>query len=274
MKAVAYEIIDGFSIVRSICEPTIDPELTRAEARRRLEKSGEWKTFNRAYRVCAGLDDAKPEEIAAAKVQLLKVLDDVLALREAIAEDSDVYFSIPGEANILDAHADELRRALSNLKGHELLTLDGKIVADERGRRAWKLEDSGRWDYMTISKLGERLPDGYQWSEDLRPAELNAIREQMDRERIEAMSADERMARANGEIDAALDAIVRRHLRAQIKGEASSSEALREQYLDASARIYERYSISSEGDDGRPENPTDVRREARSERAENDGDGS
>lgn len=256
MKAIAYEVIDGYSVVKSIGEPTIDPELTKQEARKRLEKSEEYRTFDRAYRVCAGLDDATAEEIAAAKTKLFKVLEDIVKLRQEIAKSDPVYFPVPGETNVLDNRADALRKALAELKDHQLLTLDGKIVADERGRRAWRLEDNGRWDYLTISKLGQQLPEGYRWNEDLSPVELHAIREQMDRDRIEAMSADERMARATDEINAALDAIVQRHLRAQIKGESTAQEQLQALYLDASRRIYERYNIAGDlevADDGREE---------------------
>lgn len=278
MKAIAYEIIDGHSIVRSIGEPTIDPELTKREARKCLERSEEYKTFDRAYRVCSGLEDATEAETLAAKVQLFKVLDDVVELRRVITKNNPVYFPVPGETNALDTHADKLRKALSGLKDGELLTLDGEIVLDERGQRAWKLEDSGRWDYTTIAKLGEKLPEGYQRSESLSPVELNAIREQMDRDRIEAMSVDERRARAEGEIDAALDAIVRRHLRAQIKGEDSTNNNLRALYEQAAKQIYDRYDLASDttssattsevtGNDGREKDATrsDDRRDGRND---------
>lgn len=261
MKAIAYEMIDGRSVVRSIGEPTIDPELTKREARKCLERSEEYKTFDRAYRVCSGLEDATEAETAAAKVQLFKVLDDIIGLRKSIAKNNPVYFPVPGEANVLDTHADDLRKALAKLNGHELLTLDGEIVSDERGRRAWGLDDSGRWDYMTISKLGEKLPEAYRWNEDLSPVELHAIRDQMDCDRIEAMSHDERRVRADGEIDAALDAIVRRHLRSQIKGEEATSSSLRLLYEQSVRQIYERYQLISDatgdtasevtGDEGR-----------------------
>jgi len=279
MKAIAYEIIDGYTIVKSISDPTVDPEQTKQEARKRLEKSEEYKTFDRAYRVCAGLDDATPEELAAAKVQLFKVLEDIIKLRQEISKSDPVYFPVPGETNVLDNRADALRKALSELKERELLTLDGKTVVDERGRRAWKIEDSGRWDYTTISKLGEKLPGGYQWSDDLSPVELHAIREQMDRDRIEAMSTDERTARANEEIDAALDAIVQRHLRAQIKGEASTQDKLQAMYLDASRRICERYNITITSEvengrqDGRADAPYGRRNEALGEDHGRDGRG-
>lgn len=246
MKAIAYEVIDGYSVVKSIGEPTIDPELTKAEAKKKLERAEEYKTFDRAYRVCSGLEDATEVETAAAKIQLFKVLDDVIELRKSIVRDNPVYFPIPGETNVLDSHAEPLRKAFAALKDHELLTLDGKIVTDERGRRAWKLEDSGRWDYTTISKLGEELPEGYQWSEDLSPVELGAIREQMDRDRIEAMGIDERRARAESEIDAALDAIVRHNLRSQIKGEGQNHDNLRILYEQAAGQIYERYNLTSD----------------------------
>jgi hypothetical protein len=269
MKAIAYEIIDGHSIVRSIGEPTIDPELTKREARKTLERSEEYKTFDRAYRVCSGLEDATEAESIAAKIQLLKILDDVVELRKTITKNNPVYFQVPGETNVLDNHAELLRKALSELKDHELLTLDGKIVSDERGRRAWTLQDSGRWDYMTISKLGEKLPEDYRWNEDLSPVELHAIREQMDRDRIEAMSEDERRARAEGEVDAALDAIVRRHLRSQIKGEATTSDNLRIMYEQATLQIYERYQLISDT----TSEVTGDEREENVERSGNLGDG-
>lgn len=260
MKSIAYEVIDGYSIVRSIGEPTIDPELTKREARKVLERSEEYKTFDRAYRVCSGLEDATEAETMAAKVQLFKVLDDVVELRRVVTKNNPVYFQVPGETNALDNHAELLRKALSELKDRELLTLDGKVISDERGRRAWKLEDSGRWDYMTIAKLGEKLPEGYRWNEDLSPVELNAIREQMDRDRIEAMSVDERRARAESEIDAALDAIVRRHLRAQIKGEDTTNGNLRAMYEQATQQICDRYQLindatSEASGDERKEDP-------------------
>jgi hypothetical protein len=269
MRAIAYEVIDGYSIVRSIGEPTIDPELTKREARKALERSEEYKTFDRAYRVCSGLEDATEAETLAAKVQLFKVLDYVVDLRRTITKNNPVYFQVPGETNVLDNHAELLRKALSELKDRELLTLDGKVISDERGRRAWKLEDSGRWDYMTIAKLGEKLPEYYRWNEDLSPVELHAIREQMDRDRIEAMSPDERRGRAESEVDAALDAIVRRHLRAQIKGEDTTNSNLRTLYEQATQQIYAHYNLLGDATsevtgDGRKENV---------ERPGNPGDG-
>jgi hypothetical protein len=269
MKAIAYEVIDGYSIVRSIGEPTIDPELTKREARKCLERSKEYKTFDRAYRVCSGLEDATEAETAAAKVQLLKVLEDVIELRKTITKNNPVFFPVAGETNVLDNHAELLRKALSELKDRELLTLDGKVISDERGRRAWTLQDSGRWDYMTISKIGEKLPEGYRWNEDLSPVELHAIREQMDRDRIEAMSVDERRARAESEVDAALDAIVRRHLRSQIKGEDTTSDNLRTMYEQATQQIYAHYNLL---DDTTSEVTGDERKE-NVERPGNPGDG-
>lgn len=274
MKAIAYEVVDGYSIVKSIGEPTIDPELTKREARKVLERSEEYKTFDRAYRVCSGLEDATEAETAAAKVQLFKVLDDVVELRKVVTKNNPVYFSVPGETNVLDNHAELLRKALSELKDRELLTLDGKVINDERGRRAWRLEDSGRWDYMTIARLGEKLPEGYRWDEDLSPVELHAIREQMDRDRIEAMSADERRTRAESEIDAALDAIVRRHLRSQIRGDGGAHDNLRATYEQAAAQIYERYNITSDTTSSTSEASDDERgRGENASRAGDSGDG-
>lgn len=250
MKAIAYEIIDGIKVVRAIGEPTIDPELTKREARKRLEKSEEYKTFDHAYRVCSGMIEAGEEEIAAAKIQIFKILESIIELRKSITRDNPVYFPIPGEANVDDNHADRLREALAGLKGHELLTLDGVVITDDRGRRAWAREDSGRWVYTTITRLGDPLPDGYRWSEDLDQAELVEIRDQMEEDRIEAMSVDERRARADGEIDAALDAIVRRHMRAQIKGEGASQDELRSAYEEASMRILARYKLLDGVDNG------------------------
>lgn len=245
MKAVTFEVIDGCKIVKAISDPTIDPELTKRETRKKLERSEVYKTFDRAYRVCSGFEEASPEEIAAAKVQLFKVIDEIVELQRAITQDNPVFFRIPGEVNISDAEAELLRNALLELEDRELLTLDGRVLRDERGRRAWKLEDSGRWDYLTIAKLGQELPDGYQWNEDLSPVELDAIRSQVDRDRIEAMSLEERQARADEEIEAALDSIVRRHLRAQAKGEEPVG-GLRSMYLESCTRIYDRYNLQVE----------------------------
>lgn len=246
MKAIAYEVIDGFKIVRAIGEPTIDPELTKREVRKRLESSEEYKIFGRAYRVCAGLEGATAEEIAAARIRLFTILDDIVDLKRSILRDSGVFFSVPGELNVPCDRAEQIRKALSELEDHELLTIGGEVVRDDRGRRAWMLGDGGRWIYMIISEIGDTIPEGYRWSEDITPEELCEIREQMDRDRIAAMSHEERASRASVEIDAALDAIVRRHLRAQITGESCTHDGLRSEYEGAVDRIRKRYDLTAD----------------------------
>jgi hypothetical protein len=253
MRAVTFEVIDGIKIVRAIGEPTIDPELTRREIRERLERSDEYRAFDRAYLVCSGLVDASPSEIEAAKTQLLEGLDPIVELRNSITEASRIYFYVPGEANVADDYAEQLLFELAELKPRELLAIDGEVIADERGRRAWTREGE-RWEYLTIARLGEQLPDGYRWHEDLSPEELDEVRAQMDRERIEAMSEDERRARAMEEIDAALDSLVQRHMRAQIRGDDSALAELRGTFESASARIFQRYNLSEVQDGERTEN--------------------
>jgi hypothetical protein len=246
MKAIAYEIIDGVKVVRAFGTPTIDPELTKIEARKRLVTSEQFRDFDRAYTVCAGLVDASPEELEAAKAQLPEQLREIVELQASLIKDHPVFFYVPGEANVTDNRADELRAKLDGLGPHELLALDGSIVADHRGRTAWKLE-AARWARVDVDKLGDELPDGYQWSEDLTAEDVATITHQLDRDRIEALSADERRAHAEAEISAALDDLAKQHARAQICGDESALSRIRAIYGEVCGQIRAKYEVQHDG---------------------------
>jgi hypothetical protein len=243
MQAVAFEIIDGIKVVRAFGAPTIDPELTKIEARKRLATSEQFRTFDRAYTVCAGLVDASLERCARAASISSRLAAELADLQAAFIKAHPVYFYVPGEENVTDDRADALRAALGHLAPRELLALDGSIVPDHRDHTAWKLE-AARWVHVKITKLGDELPAGYQWGEDLTPEELGEIHQQAERDRIEAMSADERRAAADVEIGAAADALARQHARAQICGEDPPLDDIRAMFGAARKLILDKYKLN------------------------------
>jgi hypothetical protein len=79
-----------------------------------------------------------------------------------------------------------------------------------------------------------------------------AIAHQLDRDRIEAMSATERHTHAEAEIGAALDDLARQHARAQICGSESSLSQIRAMYDEICRQIRAKYEVCNGGQERQP----------------------
>ena len=186
MKVIGFREVDGYKIVASISEGSIDPEATKAEV-------------------------AKQAGVPVEKIFQLP------NYRELFQEHK-VYFS-PGtnQLSANDAEAENLLQSLKTLEPHQCLCTDGGIIPDFVNTEYWA-EDNGRWDKRKIERIGKE-PDGIL-QEDLTPEQQEEIRAQEEQDRIALMSPEELMEAQQRELDALADEAARLEKRAQIQQKA------------------------------------------------------
>jgi hypothetical protein len=155
----------------------------------------------------------------------------------------------------LDDFASELLAKFNALGPRELLALDGSIVADHRGRTAWRSEVD-RWHSVTIDRLGGTLPHGYRWGDDLSAEDAATIACQRRSDQIRAMSPDERRAYAEAEISTALDELARQYARAQICGDTSALGEIRAMYGGVCEQIRAKYEVQDDGQERQERQPS------------------
>ena len=210
MKALRIIEIEGFEIVTAINEPVCDPMATKREARKRL---GPGATY-----------------------------------REIILEmvNNPEYFeNVKNQENITDTEAAKLAVLLQKAREYERVTRDGEIICDYRGR-AWYSYQDGAWAGGKIEHLGDAIPDGAVWKEDLSINQLRAIHEQEELEKIASLSPESRIEAAGVEKEAAKRAAVIKRMESEIIEDSEGLENARIWYRCEIARIEKKYNLPEE----------------------------
>ena len=208
MRALRTIEADGFEIIMSIVNPIVDPMASKVAARDRLGKEARYK--------------------------------DVIA---EMVRAPEYFQSVKGQENIGDEEAERLEILMHKAGKFEKVTRTGEIIADNRGR-VWYRYD-GAWERGEIHTLGDALPDGAVWREDLSVNQLRSIHEHEELEKIAMLSPESRVQAAEVEIQAAKRAAVIRRMESEITGETEGLEDARTWYRREIARISSKYNIPS-----------------------------
>jgi hypothetical protein len=213
MRALRTVEIDGFEIVVSLSDHICDPMASRAAAKKRL---GEGATY-----------------------------------RELIVEMSrapEYFANIQGQVNISDEEASALEITLHKATRYERVTGSAEIICDNRGR-VWCLYD-GAWEHGEIDRLGDSLPDGAIWREDLSVAQLRTIHEQEELEKIAMLAPESRIQASEVEIAAAKRSAVIRRMEAEVVEDPEGLDDARRWYKSEIARIQTKYNLPRAQENG------------------------
>jgi len=201
------EIIDGHEIVRGARERTYDPmETTKYVA----------------------------EHFPGAKISDL----------DSLFKEHSQYAPLKeNERDIPDNSCCAYKDLLANLQSGEMLLSDNSVINDCRNKEYWE-KDSGRWVKNKILLLGENLPEGAIWVEDLNKEDYQQEREeiaaQQETERIAALTPEQKELELQAALDASADEADRVNRRSQIQGKAFDPVSW---YREKAAALHEKYGI-------------------------------
>jgi len=209
MKVVGYREIDGYKIVATVNDGSIDPEATKKEISRHtgipVEKIYRLPNYRRLF------------------------------------HRHKVFFK-PGPNQLLmeDAQADQLVQALNSLEPEQLLLISGEIIPNHVNSEYW-IKSEGKWEKRKIEHIGEE-PEGVP-ADDLTSEQQEEIRVQEEEKRICCMTPEERAEALQRELDALADEAARLEKRAQIQQKEFDPIAW---YQDGEAGLREKYGIPGE----------------------------
>ena len=274
MKTVVHRAIDGHQVVIHI-EPAVrDPVATQNAVEALVTALPEWAELQGvlarvseirqgAYQAFVSVFRHSPDELIsqaerdywdvksrAAEIEVSALSASEAPIRKALAEKVTEFWNThakycnPGEGADLmpDDKADPLEEKLRSITELQALTLSGEIVPDLRGLSVWS-NVTGVWAKRTIGKLGESPEDGEKLESDLSDGARAEIAQQIEAERITALSDADRaqevaliQPRLLAEAQSLAD-------RAKITGEAFDAKA----WYDAEvAGLRDRYGLSAE----------------------------
>jgi phosphoribosyl-AMP cyclohydrolase len=173
--------------------------------------------------------------------------------RRSLMETDAVYFEPRGAEKIIsDEEADALQTQLDALSENEKLTVDSDIDPasaaaenDYRGGKYWSRSAEGVWTKTDITALGSEPPVDSIAEADLTADDWTEIREQLEQERIDAMTPEERQAEYDQQVAAA--AATARQLRSEYEIQGiEADQALADAqawYNDKVAELRAKYGI-------------------------------
>ncbi len=140
------------------------------------------------------------------------------AKRLALIQKHAVYFHpSPREKIVSNETWAELKEKHEKKKEHEVVALDGRVLADYRGKTDYRRNKAGKLEQYTIEELGI-IPA----KPELNEAESKEYAEQMEEERIAAMKKADRDAEKLAVIDSLADRAVVLRSKGEIQGKTAA----------------------------------------------------
>ena len=193
-KAALYQAIDGYNVITTIQDATIDPAATIDAIAEYLgipsSQVASHPDFENLYEQLAVCFDNTPGVKLLSEAEEADLVPKFAALQERIRQAEEAKKTDPS----------------ANTAVREKLTLEGEIVPDYRGVEYHK-KTSGKWKKVKVQAIGEALPDGAILPDDLTSEQNAEIREQQEAERVAALSPEEKAKERIAEIDRELAAI-------------------------------------------------------------------
>jgi len=156
-------------------------------------EKGESDTANKS-------ESAKQDKIANDLVGTMNTTNDELKVLsmackssfEKILTDNPVYFEPRANEVVKEqVDIDSLMQKFTDKPGNTQLVESGEYKTDLRGKTHHK-KTSGAWVKVTINKLGDGLPTGCKFEEDLTDIQKSEIKVQENTDRLAAMSAGDK----------------------------------------------------------------------------------
>jgi hypothetical protein len=202
---IQFKLVDGYQIVTGFRKRKIDRRATRRETLAILAGSDKPQYL---------IDAEKEVEVALtvngeprnrildyAHFRMGEAVKQYKEDIEALQNENVKYIEImPNE--IYNADTTELQNQFKTLGNKQLLTVDGTIVKDCRGREYWRKVDDV-WECTKIDAIGVDKPSGSKLYKNLTAEEHAEIAAQLETERIAALSAEEKTNEKNRMITAA-----------------------------------------------------------------------
>lgn len=181
--------------------------------------------------------------------QLVSATEKAVALRpEFIAEQKRLFqvhavrFQVRGSHKITAEKQELLRQELEALKPGTFLTLDGKIIKDNR-RRTYLHVIGRRWVEVRVDKLGQPIPAGALWPEDLTADQKVAISNQGRTDALKALSPDERGQQKQDAINGLMMAAGQMKVGLEMDGDIDAESKAKKWLKDRKAEIEELYNV-------------------------------
>jgi hypothetical protein len=167
MKALNFQVIDGYEIVTLISRPEIDPQETQKRVEMLLVEHPELtKTESELY-----------------------------------SEYAVHAHGIANQRLVEDTVGDDFEASLSTLDEHEKLLSSGEKIADWRNTEFW-IKDQV-WKKQKIECLGETIPADGILEKDLNASQRTKIGEEGEHRRILALTPEHRAKEKNDRLNAA-----------------------------------------------------------------------
>lgn len=273
MKTIKTQQIGEYQIITGFDELPIDPEATKTaaaetviklpefEAMRTKQREKEQKlafaktAFSAAHEYLlsgdesnADLENIKYQNYTAAAAvcesELAEISKELRAKVFEIRRQNPRYFE-PRENEIVktDAEWAELLQAYNAKLDTEQLDVEGKLIADYRGKQ-WFYQADGVWyDSEKIEQLGATMstvvPDEYE-STAIEKADLTA--EQSEEIRIQNLTAEQKTAEKEAAIDAAATQAATMRTKLEIQGDAEALTKSQAWYQEQVTLIEAKYA--------------------------------
>ncbi|MCK5603587.1 hypothetical protein KAR91_17005 [Candidatus Pacearchaeota archaeon] len=219
MKTAITRETDGYKVVLGIGDLLIDAVATRMKvaeivkndpltlkAAKRIGKANHllkeyFKASRAKKRRLAAKAQTLWEQFNLEMAEIAKLRKEVDKKQWELFNANPVYFTPrPGEEPI--PNDSELIGKFPLKKGFVLLS-DGSEIVDNRGMKYWA-KKKGRWDLLSIEKLGEKIPKKAALMSRLTNKQQSEIREQAIQDRILKMSDNDKKTAVKNESDSAL----------------------------------------------------------------------
>lgn len=223
MKTILKQTIDGHEIITNVLDAggLIDPVATQKIVNIKMKDTDTYKAIEDVkkqiqtyvYQASQAKNNSKmaktPNEkkkhwedfklrcgqIKELEEQLKPLAVEIQQLNKEMIIEHAVYFTPgPGEEIIDDNKADEITALMVDATANnQLIKSDLTVVDDYRGKTYWKKLTDG-WKKQEILKLGDVPKSGYIEDKNLTVEQKSEISEQLEKERIAALSSMEKEA--------------------------------------------------------------------------------
>lgn len=166
MKVCYKEIIEGFSVIRSISDAAADPEKTKQKIKPMITD---------------GMSEADIENLYMQNL---------------------VYAIVGSEAELMEDHiAESVQEKLINAGSNQLLLDNGEYIDDYRGVEYW-IEKAGKLVKEKIEKIDVKLPDTAIMQENLSKEQQELITRLNESDRIANLTDDQKKTEKDSKLHA------------------------------------------------------------------------
>ena len=158
MRKLIFKEIDNKKVFLKLDTALIDPRASSLKIKNLVEKTDEFKVFNKLLEEAKNLKTRPSEEF---KQRFLKGKNSLITKTKSLSDKTRVYF-LPKENELLitKEEAKEYRDLSKSLKKHELLLIDKTKIKNLKGAIYFELEN-GSYTKKSISKIGDSFPAGH-----------------------------------------------------------------------------------------------------------------